>query len=116
MTKKNKQQKQHDNDNDNVNVEDKDVDNVITSEDIAYMSDEEIRNLQDLVRRDRDYCMREGYNARFAEEMTCYIQRELGIRENRRGAHAQYLKNNGIIYEKVEEKTFDSNAALSTAH
>lgn len=112
MAKKNKQQKQHDNDN----VDDKDDDNVITSEDIAYMSDEEIRNLQDFVRRDRDYCMREGYNARFAEEMTCYIQRELGIRENRRIAHAQYLKHNGIIYEKVEEETFDSNAALSASH
>lgn len=82
-------------------------DAVITSEEMAYMQDEELRNLQDTLRKERDYGHREGYNTRNAEITMCYVQRELGIREQRKVAHFSYLKKHGIVESDYTAPTAD---------
>lgn len=91
---------------------------IISSDELAYMTDEDIRNLQDSLRKEREYEIRDGYSAKNTEIMLCYVQRELGVREVRRAAHARYMKDNGITsdVQDVTAEAVETNDSSRVVH
>ena len=90
----------------------------LTSDDIIYAADEEIRNLHDSLRRERDMTLRDGYDSSDVETSICYVQREIDIRENRRSAHSAYLKLNGYFDQTANnsKETIKSNVPEAQIH
>lgn len=73
----------------------------LTTDSLAYTADEELRNLHDSLRRERDMVLREGYDSLGVETSICYVQRELGIREKRRASHADWMNLHGYTEPEV---------------
>jgi len=89
---------------------------MITSDDLVYVSDDDIRNLHDSLRKDRDYAVREGFNTKNFEVSLCYVQREMEIRDQRRSAHLQYMKEHGLPLIQQDTQDTDVPAAVSVLH
>lgn len=87
----------------------------LTTDSLAYTADEELRNLHDSLRRERDMVLREGYDSLGVETSICYVQRELGIREKRRAAHSDYMKLHGVVEPEVRGSQ-DSAAPQDQLH
>lgn len=68
----------------------------LTIDSIAYMPDDDLRNLHDSLHQERDMIVREGFNSADVETSICYIQREFDIREGRRTAHMNYVKSSNF--------------------
>lgn len=62
---------------------------------LGYMHDNEITNLYYALSRKQsnEFKKNNRLNTKELEESICYVQRELEIREQRREAHREYLKN-----------------------
>lgn len=80
----------------------------LTTDSLAYTADEELRNLHDSLRRERDMVLREGYDLLGVETSICYVQRELGIREKRRAAHSDYVKLHGHVEPEIRSSQDNS--------
>jgi len=89
---------------------------MITSDDLVYMSDDDIRNLHDSLRKDRDYAVREGFNTKNSEVSLCYVQREMEIRDQRRSAHFRYMKEHGLPLDQQDTQDTDTPSAVSVLH
>lgn len=89
---------------------------VINSEDLCYTADEDLRNLQDSLRRTRDAAARDGYDPKRVEISLCYVQREIGIRENRRSAHHAYLKAHGIVEPVIEQNDVETEVPAEASN
>lgn len=84
----------------------------LTIDSIAYTADEELRNLHDSLRKERDMAFREGYNTTDVETSICYVQRELGIREKRRAAHFDYMKLHGYVEQEAHDQGVEAEAPV----
>lgn len=75
------------------NVED--APTVIDMDTLSYMSDEELTRLYSHAQNEKDRAVRRDDLLVLAWEIeTCYVQRELQIRADRRRAHDAYLRSN----------------------
>ena len=75
----------------------------LTIDSLAYTPDEELRNLHDSLRKERDMTVREGFDSHDVETSICYVQRELSVRESRRAAHVAYIKANNISVDLPDQ-------------
>ena len=89
---------------------------VITSDELAYMIDDDLRNLHESLRKEREYASREGHNTKNVEMMLCYVQREMEIRDIRRAAHFRYMKENGITFEDQNTQAADVSDEAPVLH
>lgn len=89
---------------------------VISSDELSYMIDDDLRNLHESLRKEREYAAREGHNTRSVETMLCYVQREMEIRDLRRAAHFRYMKEHGITFEDQNAHTSDVSDEAPVLH
>ena len=75
----------------------------LTVDSLAYAPDEELRNLHDSLRKERDMTVREGFDSHDVETSICYVQREISVRESRRIAHVAYIKANNISVDVPDQ-------------
>ncbi len=81
----------------------------LTIDSLAYTSDDDLRNLHDSLRKERDMTVREGFDSTAVETSICYVQREISVREVRRSAHMNYIKTTGFTVSAQQQT--DQNAA-----
>lgn len=68
----------------------------LTTDSLAYTSDEDLKNLHDSLRKERDMASRHGYQTLDVEISLCYVQREIDIRDIRKKHHYNYLSKNNL--------------------
>ena len=86
---------------------------IVNNDELCYLPDEDLRNMQDMIRKDRDMAARDGYDTRSAEINLCYVQREMSVRDARRAAHFAYLNAHGLVDQEAQpaETQLDSEAS-----
>lgn len=86
----------------------------LTIDSLAYTSDDDLRNLHDSLRKERDMTVREGFDSTNVETSICYVQRELSVREVRRAAHMNYVKSAGftIVDQQASQSAADDRDML----
>jgi hypothetical protein len=69
-------------------------------DDIASLSDDELRRKLNTVQRLIDTSRRKRDNSSSLEVDYCYLARESEVRDRRRAAHAAYLEKTGRGYQR----------------
>lgn len=65
---------------------------VIDSDSIAYASDDDLSRRLDYLYSEKDKAYEANYDLSPWEVEICYVQREFGIRNNRKYLHEKYVK------------------------
>ena len=87
---------------------------MISIDDLCYTLDDDLRNMQDSLRKERATAEREGFDPHQTEIALCYVQRELGIRDDRRAAYFEYVKKHGLTdLDLRQRETHQNNEVLN---
>lgn len=77
---------------------------MLTFDSLAMLTDEELNSNLVSLENERAKVLKRGYSAKEIECDICYVSREMDLRNARRRAHEEYMRNLGASNASTENK------------